>query len=775
MSKDLGCKWNFVLRNESSMQQGREDSSFDYFKDKERCLVREYIQNSMDAHSKTSGEKYVKVEFSFGQLLCSDYPELLQSLPARLMACSESCKGNNAKDPYAEKYEYLSEHLTGSIGYLKVSDYNTKGMPYNFDRFSKSKFKSCVRKANSSDKDDNNAGGSHGKGKTVGFVNSNINAVYYSTMTEDGNCCYGEGVIKLCDHIYKDENGDLQLYEDVAFYDSKQGKHPDTDNIPVAFLRSVAGTDAYVLGIEPTAEYVLNMKREVLRSFFKAIKEDLLRVVVCDEEFKSDNIAEKLLHYFGEEGELDSKRTRKPEVDFNPRPYYTEVLCKAGIDDDHRIFNTETDFPGEFQTLGKTYVYFWKSDSINQANSRDSVVYMRNNNMAIEVKRGRNNKGYYAVFVCEGVGSESLRNMENVTHDLWDPSEVTKEQKTNANKILAEIKLLIARCELAMFPEDEGQEKTIKSLKNRRISTLGNNKADEEESMWPSSNITNKSKSARGNGGQSSMLETVSGKRKKKKSKGNTTTNEFDTTASVTPVENQHNPNPTPEDKKARIAVKVINALNTSGETITDVTGRAIYSVNSDGAIEPQNVRIVISAPLYKDVDIEYNLEEKVEKGMTYTITIESVVFVHESETTAEPTPKPRIGLPSISANPTVEGEGEKEGNIDEVQEDGIRFREIKIDGKHRHLIPLHDGEFACKLVLNVAREYNGCKLELFVQGVNGKIPLKLKNVSEGCQKGGIDENEIYGFSLQPGNNTIKFTPSESVKVYTLIIKAYGN
>lgn len=47
MSKDLGCKWNFVVRNESSQEQGREYSSFDYFRDKERCLVREYIQKAI--------------------------------------------------------------------------------------------------------------------------------------------------------------------------------------------------------------------------------------------------------------------------------------------------------------------------------------------------------------------------------------------------------------------------------------------------------------------------------------------------------------------------------------------------------------------------------------------------------------------------------------------------------------------------------------------------------------------------------------------------------
>ena len=53
MSKDLGGKWNFVERRRNSMGQSREDSSFaPFIAHKLRCLVREYIQNSMDAHSK---------------------------------------------------------------------------------------------------------------------------------------------------------------------------------------------------------------------------------------------------------------------------------------------------------------------------------------------------------------------------------------------------------------------------------------------------------------------------------------------------------------------------------------------------------------------------------------------------------------------------------------------------------------------------------------------------------------------------------------------------
>lgn len=157
------------------------------------------------------------------------------------------------------------------------------------------------------------------------------------------------------------------------------------------------------------------------------------------------------------------------------------------------------------------------------------------------------------------------------------------------------------------------------------------------------------------------------------------------------------------------------------------------------------------------------------------TLVIDSVIMIPVEDQSTKIDLPPKEGIPMTPDTPTVEDEGEREGNTDAVQKYGVRLREIKIDGAHRHLIPLRDGEFACKLVLNVAREFKDCKLELFVQGVSGKMPLKIKHVSTGCQMGGIFENEIYGFNLFPGNNVIKFTPSESVKIYTLIVKAYGN
>ena len=697
------------------MNQGREDSSLSFFfANKLRCLVREYIQNSLDAHNPELVDEPVKVVFSFGSLECNQYQELICKLLERIKACSEMCRSvDNGKDPYREKYDYLNERINrNTIGFLKVSDYNTLGMPYDSDKFKPSKFKSCVRSSSFSFKDSEHAGGSHGLGKTVGFVNSGINAVYYSTRTTKGET-FGEGVVKLCDHQFYDENGELQLYENVAFYDSYNGIRPDMgESIPDIFRRdnSESGTDAFVLGMENKEEDIKTMRKEILRSFFKAIAENKLWVDVCGEVFSTDNVGSKLEHYFQEEGDLDGKRTRYPEVLFNPRPYFKEVLCnQKNGDEKHCVYETNDSSLGQFDTLGHAKLYVWKSETIRQANSRDSIVYMRDNNMVVEVKRGRNNKGYYAIFLCDGEGSKFLRRMENVTHDKWDREELrgeSKEYQKKASKVLQEIESFVLACEKKMFPEDESEERTIASLRNRRVSVLGNNKQDDEESIWPSTNVTDRVKETKANG-KSSILETLSGKRKKKKTKGKSVTTETNMGPSVTPT-------------------------NPGTQTPPDI--------DSPDPTPPEPEPPIPTPP-----------------------------------TPEHPTPTPPLGIPETPDSTTVSGEGNSDGNTDEIEIKGVRMREIKLDGRSRHLIPLHDGEFACKLVLTVNREYENCRVELFVQGITGQTPLTLRNVSDGCRIGGMDNNEIFGFNLISGNNTIKFTPVENVKNYTLIIKAYGN
>lgn len=693
-SKELGCKWNFQTRSLSSMGHSREDSSFEHFvHNKLRCLVREYVQNSMDAQSTKYPDKIVEVHFTLDKIRCADYPELIGSLRERFVACSEYCKAHdNSKDPYTSKVEYLDEHQDSEIGFLKVSDYNTHGMTFIDDLYAASGFKSCVRESSASFKKDRKAGGSHGLGKTVGFVNSRINTVYYSTMDEEGNT-YGEGVIKLCDHIIKDADGTPRQYESAAFYDSCNGEKPNIGNsIPEIFRRLVPGTDAYVIGIELTEDDIITMKKEAIRGFFKAIHDEKVVIVINGERIDKSSIGELLHKYFNdaEYGELDKLRTAEPWLHFNPRPYYDEVLLNTGQDEDHVSLNTNIDFPGQFPFLGDATLMIWKSEKITENRSRDSIVFMRDNAMVIEVNRGRGNKGYYGICICDGEGSEYLRMIETATHDKWNLDEISeapKEDKKKATKTLNELKDFVKACEAKVFPEILDQEEEIKSLKRHRLGLTDKSKdPNQEEAAWPGTNITENTTQKKRSEGSISILSTTKGGKKKKKRKG-----QESTPLPPAPAGGKDNPTPPNPDPDTR--------------------------------------------------------------------------------TPEEPSGK----KPEISGVEN-EGEGNFSGSTYEDTPTGKHMKEIKLAGNCRRLIPLHDGEFACKLAITVPTDYENCKLALFIQGIAGKFPLELKRASNGYRIEGVNRNEISGFDLsKDGVNIIKFTPIESIKNYSLIIEAYGH
>lgn len=720
MQEIEGSKWNFNIQRKSSMGQGKEDSSFaPFINTRIRCLVREYIQNSFDAHSEDDG-KPVRIEFEFGKLSCSDYPELIQSLLGHLKSCSERCKKYpNSKDPYESKVQYLESHIDGEIGYLKVADYHTTGMEFIDDEDTPSPFGSCVRENGASYKSSNFSGGSHGQGKTVGHVCSGLNAVYYSTMDSEGRT-YGEGVIKLCTHKYGSNGEDANTYEGTAFYDSNYGNAPDQGNrIPQAFRRDVQGTSVFVIGMERNAEDVDLMKKELLRSFFMAIASGHLEVEIDGEEFTEDNIKEKLDIYYPEEeySEFDSIRNRNPEFVFNPRPYCNEVFLKQNQDENHICIDT-ADFPGEFTKLGHAKLYVWKSQSIKEANSRDSVVYMRNNEMVIEVKRGTANKGYYGIFICDGegenVGSTVFRSMENVTHDKWDINElrdVSKKERTTANSVKGEIKAFIKACEAKLFPDTNDEEHQLKSLKRRKIGIFGDNRSDSEddEANWPSTNVSDKAKSIN----KKSQTDTsIKVRTKKKKRKMDKRGKETDGQTSE--------PNTEQDGNEA-----------TGG---TETGGAGGFGEGGSGDGKGTNGQIGTEKP--DNTNSTTNLD-----------------------------------------NPDGNAIGtEDNGDIDSNSNEGKELREIKLSNANKMLKPCRDGQYALVLGLKSNRDYADCSVMLMVQGESGLVALEIKNVANGMKISGIKNNIISGFELVKNELfCIKFTPKEVVTNYSLKITVYGH
>lgn len=551
---DLGCQWHFLKFRKGSEKRGKEDASFNPFSGHEvRCLVREYIQNSLDAAQKIDEEHYkrVRVDFTFGELECSQYPALIQSLLGRLKACSERCQElSQAKDTFKSKYEYLKSRYNGKLGFLKVSDYNTTGMDYIDDDITPSAFDSCVQSSSASFKQDGRAGGSQGLGKTVGFVNSKINAVYYSTMHDETGHTFGEGVVKLNSHVFEDETGIKCLYDPVAFY-NKDGHPNSKDEIPVVFRRDVPGTDAFVLGMEETEECVKKMKEELIRSFFYTIWMDKLEVYICGEHFCKDNLVEQILKYFPDSNQyshLDTDRSRDPEISFNPRPYLFEIAMRDTYDEEHQILSTD-DFPEQFPNLGHATFQIWKNDDIKTANAPDKIIFMRNKLMTIEVRKPRGSRGFYGIIICDGCGDNYLRMMEDITHDHWKESELKdteEELKRKVQKVYKELNTFRDECIKKFFPQIHNKEMEIHSLKKRKIGKFGQNDEEREiDEIWPTSNDQKKESDNKREPSTMSIIEGTPG-RKKKKKKGTRT----DTPPEVDPVpHDEPGPEPGPGPK----------------------------------------------------------------------------------------------------------------------------------------------------------------------------------------------------------------------------------
>jgi hypothetical protein len=456
-------KWNFPQRPGNKPGESGEKSGFDDFKTKpHRHLVRELIQNSMDAPSEIRNVgKPICISVDQIDIPVAELPTLIRDLQPRMEACSMACRQNmNGRDPYRLKFEYLQENDL-FLPCVRISDFNTTGMDYSPTQGVQTPFQAGVRTMGASHKANRRAGGSYGKGKTVGFVASRINAVYYSTMTEQGNQ-YGEGVIRLCDHIIDG----VEYYGD-AFFDGHDGMRPDTGlEIPNIFRRSEPGTDVVVLGYTLQEKETLEMKQEILRSFWRAILDNELMVDFSGEVFDANTLPELMEKYFpGENNEFDVKKSNALIRVYNPKPYFKH--CVEGCDDGtHYLFHASSD---QYPVLGSAKLFIYKNPSIV---TEDRIVCMRDKKMAIVVKKTNTRNGFYGVFICDGDGSEILRLMENVTHDKWDSGmakELGSEVYQKALTIEQEIDSFIKNAINTIFPETEDQEYGIPSLNNYLI------------------------------------------------------------------------------------------------------------------------------------------------------------------------------------------------------------------------------------------------------------------------------------------------------------------
>jgi len=426
-----------------------------------QSLVRESIQNSLDAVADTA--QPVKVRIVFKSIKKLDFPSFFE-LKEHIDGCVKYYSGNqNARDIYGSMLNFFSSSSTNTeIGYIKISDSNTKGMEY-VKGDTNSPFYAFMHSVGVSAKQDSTAGGSFGFGKSAYFNMSPISTVMVSTKTIDGKTFF-QGAASLCTHTIK-INDIEQKKVAYGFYDDNGGSPIEVEeNIPAPFKRANAGTDVCIMGFDVEklrGEAKKEIIEAVMRHFWMAIYSERLTVVVADGDGENDlqiridksSLKRKMKDAFPE------MTDRAHFKNHNPRPYYDAVLNATGIDD-KKYFK----FTQPIDLLGEVSLYLKKDKDGN-----DKTIYMRRPLMTVKSSGSHSNYGYYGVFVCENnEGNELLRAMENPTHDEWDAGNCKKGslQYLKAKDVNDKITDFIKKCVETVFLSNANESLSITGLEN---------------------------------------------------------------------------------------------------------------------------------------------------------------------------------------------------------------------------------------------------------------------------------------------------------------------
>lgn len=446
---EFNCRWHFAVKN-GGIDYGPNDAMGDTFKKLPySALVRESIQNSLDA---ASGDGPVTVSFKHKVFDTRRFPELFK-LRENIIACMKMYKTDDAYKRFQPMLDCIDEALNlDTVRYLEVSDENTTGMSYTKGS-TKSPFYAFVKSIGNSVKSNQSKGGSHGFGKAAYFNASKLRTVLISSLTQDGKYAF-EGVVGLCTHEFKG-----QKREHYGFYTDgdEANEEPVTDPnfIPNRFRRDIPGTSAFIIGVDHTEkgkERMIKLIMEsVIQNFWMAIldKKLVVKLTVNNKTLiiNAENLFQCAEQFFPEKEDSKTGHT-------NPRPYM-DAFHRAKADFNHLKFEAVK------PTLGKVEFYLYRTKT-----GTDTYLCMRSPMMLVRPVKNRTSYGFYGVFLCRDKrGNEILRTMENARHDQWDYKNCDdKTDREKAKAAEAEMKEFIDDCISQVFQSNKKKFLTFGGL-----------------------------------------------------------------------------------------------------------------------------------------------------------------------------------------------------------------------------------------------------------------------------------------------------------------------
>jgi len=405
--------WQFP-HNSGGQSQGFRDGAIDTFSGHRLSgLVREVIQNSLDAHDDNAGGP-VTVNFSLKSVPKSDLADLDQ-LALHIDKCSEIAELHKTDD-IREFHDHARDMIRHkkNIPVLAISDYNTYGLTGPIDDqygawFALTKGTGITQKLGSGSL------GSYGHGSKAPFAMSSIRTVYYLSKTFNDNNdeeVRFQGKSILQSHKHPDDG---EITQGVGYYGAKNKLGPllngDVPGWATSLRESCSngrGTTILIPFTRFRDDLFPETKITVVANFYYAIKLNRLKVVVDGETINSDNI-DDIFHWCEQ-----ALPVEKDEIDVDHTESCFESI-RTIISSDHIGSN-------EIAGFGRVDWFLRLGDDVGHravAISRESGMLITRS--APNFQRFPSIKPFdMFVFVNAGDGSSTLKRLENPAHDNFE-------------------------------------------------------------------------------------------------------------------------------------------------------------------------------------------------------------------------------------------------------------------------------------------------------------------------------------------------------------------
>lgn len=427
-------KWEFPSSNYGEIKGFNDSGLATFGSNSYRSLAREICQNSLDAGLQG---KRVKVEFSKFNISSHEFPgysDFKQGVEKCLDQTKHFKNDKKASVFFSEAIQVLNKK---SISFLRISDYNTKGLlgsrnSYNTDWIN------LVKASGSSDKG-GQSGGSFGIGKSAPFVCSNLRTVFYSTLDIEGFKAY-QGIAKLISFPLDKKTQDMS--QGTGFYGETNQNQPVYSTLDIGgFSRAESGTDIFIAGFIEDDNWEEEIVSEIIGNYFYAIYKDTLEVVVGNTTINSTTIRSILDKSESDNIIMSNTKHYYEVLTSQDTVVFTENLCGYGDVQLQLLVSNDIDAPKKIAMIRKPW-------------------------MKIKDYRQNISMYYSGIFLVLGEELNSfLRRLENPAHNDWEYGRLTlKQEQITAKRLLVEMKSFIKDKLLSMIQNSISEEESMAGL-----------------------------------------------------------------------------------------------------------------------------------------------------------------------------------------------------------------------------------------------------------------------------------------------------------------------